>query len=249
VYLKCVNHSRVTQIVNPSDASSFKQKTEQRVTESDSYFDSWKRIFNAKVGFRWLYGYTTVLKLISYFIFRRIRLWFTHLRYTTMDNLFEEYDYGLHIWRIRLWFTHLKNTTIVYAFEEYYYDLRIWVTRLSAVKVAIWFCNSLFCLVLEWGGVWGHSGLNIKNKIININNEKRNQNILKNLDQSIFVAMGFILCMYYNYNMLSVSILTWVLSKVPACLFIHSRLYNSNVHFIYNIIICAFLALITPVVI
>jgi len=42
-----------------------------------------------------------------------------------MVYAFEEYDYGLHIGRIRLWFTHLKNTTMVYTFEEYDYDLHI----------------------------------------------------------------------------------------------------------------------------
>jgi len=58
------------KVATASDGSSFKRKKVQRVTESDSYFNSWKRIVNAKVGFRRLYGYnTTILKLISYFIF------------------------------------------------------------------------------------------------------------------------------------------------------------------------------------
>jgi len=30
-----------------------------------------------------------------------------------MVYAFEEYEYGLRIWRIWLWLTHLKNTTMV----------------------------------------------------------------------------------------------------------------------------------------
>jgi hypothetical protein len=77
------------KIATASDGSSFKRKTVQRITESDSYFESWKRIVNAKVGFRRLYGYTTILKLVSYFIFLHIPV----LR----NNVWERgYKYGLH---------------------------------------------------------------------------------------------------------------------------------------------------------